>query len=89
MISSDLAIILPEIVIAIYAMLALVGCVYTGKDALAPSLVWLTAGLFALVAIWIATSGGGTATAFGGMFIDDGFARFAKVMLLVSARRFW
>jgi NADH-quinone oxidoreductase subunit N len=85
MISSDLAIILPEIVIAIYAMLALVGCVYTGKDALAPSLVWLTAGLFALVAIWIATSGGGTATAFGGMFIDDGFARFAKVMLLVSA----
>ncbi|SFQ16112.1 NADH-quinone oxidoreductase subunit N [Roseivivax halotolerans] len=85
MISSDLAIILPEIVIAIYAMLALVGCVYTGKDALAPTLVWLTAGLFALVAIWIATSGGGTATAFGGMFIDDGFARFAKVMLLVSA----
>ncbi|MCE0504259.1 MULTISPECIES: NADH-quinone oxidoreductase subunit NuoN [unclassified Roseivivax] len=85
MISSDLAIILPEIVIALYAMIALIGAVYTGKDALAPTLVWVTAGLFALVAVWIATSGGGTATAFGGMFIDDGFARFAKVTLLISA----
>jgi NADH-quinone oxidoreductase subunit N len=36
--------------------------------------------------VWIGMSaGGGTRTAFGGMFNDDGFARFAKVMILLSA----
>ena len=85
MIQSDLAIILPEIVISLFAMFTLIGAVYTGKDNLASMLVWVTAGLFALVALWIATSAGGGATAFGGMFIDDGFARFAKVTILISA----
>ncbi|MHA6325617.1 NADH-quinone oxidoreductase subunit NuoN [Roseivivax sp. CAU 1753] len=85
MIQSDLAIILPEIVIAVFAMLALIGAVYTGKDTLSSMLVWVTAGLFAIVALWIATSGSGTEVAFGGMFIDDSFARFAKVTILVSA----
>ena len=37
------------------------------------------------LAFWIALSGGGTQVAFGGMFIDDGFSRFAKVVILVSA----
>ena len=34
MIISDLNIILPEIILSVYAMLALVGAVYTAKDAL-------------------------------------------------------
>ncbi|SIS70637.1 NADH dehydrogenase subunit N [Roseivivax lentus] len=85
MIQSDLAVILPEIVIAVYAMLALIGAVYTAKDGLASLLVWTTAGLFTLVALWIATSGSTTTEAFGGMFINDGFARFSKVMILISA----
>ena len=82
---SDITIILPEIVLAVYAMLALLGAVYTGKDKVAPLLVWLTSGLFAALAFWIGTTGGANETAFGGMFIDDGFARFAKVMILLSA----
>ena len=57
MISADLNTILPEIVLAVYAMLALVGAVYTGKDKLASLLVWVTAGLFFAVAIWIGASG--------------------------------
>lgn len=85
MIQADLSIILPEIVISVYAMLALVGAAYTGKDELAGVLTWVTAGLFALAGFWIGTSGDGTNVAFGGMFIDDGFARFAKVTLLLSA----
>ena len=40
MISADLTIILPEILLSVYAMAALVGAVYTGKDRLAPMLVW-------------------------------------------------
>lgn len=85
MISADLNIIAPEIVIAVYAMVALVAAVYTRKDKLAPMLVWVTAGLFAACAFWIGTTGEGTQEAFGGMFIDDGFARFAKVVLLLAA----
>ena len=85
MISADLNTILPEIVLAVYAMLALVGAVYTGKDKLASLLVWVTAGLFFAVAIWIGASGGGDRVAFHGMFIDDAFSRFAKVAILLSA----
>lgn len=51
---------------------------------MAGMLVWLTAGLFVALAFYIA-SATGTRTAFGGMFIDDGFARFAKVTILLSA----
>ncbi|GGH21438.1 NADH dehydrogenase subunit N [Cribrihabitans marinus] len=85
MIQADLNVILPEIVLAVFAMLALLGAVYTVKDALASALVWATAGLMALLAVWIASATGGTQVAFGGMFIDDGFARFAKVAILLSA----
>ncbi|WP_171178260.1 NADH-quinone oxidoreductase subunit NuoN [Ruegeria sp. HKCCD8929] len=85
MIQADLTVILPEIILAIYAMVALIGAVYTSKDGLGPLLVWTTAGLMALLAFGIATQGGGTREAFGGMFVDDGFARFAKVAILLSA----
>ena len=85
MIEADLKIILPEIVISVYAMLALLGAVYGGKDKLAGMLVWGTAAVLAIVAIWIGMSGSGTQTAFDGSFNDDGYARFAKVMILLSA----
>jgi len=82
---ADLNVILPEIVLAVYAMAALLGAVYSGRDRLAVPLVWATAGLMALLAIWIGMGGAGTRTAFGGMINDDGFARFAKVTILLAA----
>jgi NADH-quinone oxidoreductase subunit N len=85
MIQADLNVILPEIVISVYAMAALLFTVYTGKDKMAGMLVWLTAGLFTLMALWILATGNGDREAFGGMFQDDGFARFAKVVILLSA----
>ncbi|MFP4327189.1 MAG: NADH-quinone oxidoreductase subunit NuoN [Paracoccaceae bacterium] len=85
MIQADLNIILPEILLAVYALAALVGAAYTGKDRMAAPLVWATAGLFVLLAAWIGLSGEGTREAFSGMFVDDGFARFAKVALLLAA----
>ena len=86
MIQAVLTIILPEVFLSVFAMLALVGTVYTGKDRLGPLLVWLTAAIMALVALAIATTGSGeTQVAFGGMFVDDGFARFAKVTILFAA----
>ena len=85
MIQSDLNIILPEIVLAVFAMLALIGAVYTGKDKLASLMVWATGALMLVLAIWIGFSGAGDRVAFHGMFIDDAFSRFAKVAILISA----
>jgi len=85
MIQADLSVILPEIILALFAMGALLGAVYTTKDKLAPTLVWATAGLMIALAIYIASQPAGTNIAFNGMFVDDGFARFAKAAILVAA----
>ncbi|MFT7147318.1 MAG: NADH-quinone oxidoreductase subunit N, partial [Yoonia sp.] len=85
MIGADIQILMPEIVLAVFAMAALIAAVYTTKDALAPLLTWATSGLFVLLAIWIGVNGQGTNIAFDGMFVDDSFARFAKIVILMSA----
>ena len=85
MIQADLTIILPEILLSLYAIGALLGAVYTSKDKLGPLLVWLTAGVFVVLAAWIGFSGAGTNVAFGGMFVDDAFSRFAKVAILLAS----
>jgi NADH-quinone oxidoreductase subunit N len=82
---ADLNIILPEILIAVYAMAALLLAGYMGKDKLAGVVSWATAIVLALIALWIGATGEGTNIAFGGMFVDDGFARFAKVTILIAA----
>ncbi|MEP2030067.1 MAG: NADH-quinone oxidoreductase subunit NuoN [Paracoccaceae bacterium] len=85
MLAADLNVILPEIILAVFAMLALLGAVYSSKDDMAPTLVWVTAALMTGLGIWIGMAGSGTTVVFNGMFIDDGFGRFAKVTLLLSA----
>ena len=84
MIQADLNILLPEVVLSVYAILALLGAVYTGKDKMAGMLVWLTAGLMVALAFYLGTVTG-EHEAFGGMFVDDSFARFAKILILLSA----
>ncbi len=81
----DLSLILPEIVLSVFVMAALLAAAYGGKDALAPLLVWVTSGLLALIGVWIGLGGDGTHIGFGGMYVDDAFARFAKVAILLSA----
>jgi len=85
MIQSDLSVILPEIILALYAMAALLGAVYTSKDGMARLLTWVTGGVMVALAGWIASNGEGTNVAFNGMFVDDGFARFSKVAILLAA----
>lgn len=85
MVQSDLATIFPELILAVYAMVALIAAVYTKKDDAAPLIVWVTAGLFLGLAAWIGLSGPGTETAFGGAVINDAFARFAKVTILLCS----
>ncbi len=81
----DLSIIFPEIVLAVFSLIALLVGAYGGKDKTAPMMVWVTSALMVAVAAWIGMQGGGRGVAFGGMFIDDAFARFAKVTILLSA----
>jgi NADH-quinone oxidoreductase subunit N len=84
MIATDLAIVMPELFLAIFAMLGLLAAVYTSKDEMASTLVWATAIVFVAAAFYIGVTGEGTHVAFGGMFVDDAFSRFAKVTILLS-----
>ncbi|MFT6605106.1 MAG: NADH-quinone oxidoreductase subunit N [Halocynthiibacter sp.] len=83
--SADFSTLMPEVLLAVFAMLALLFGAYGGKDKTAPLMVWSTSAVLAGIAAWIALSGGGAQMAFGGMFVDDAFARFAKVTILLSA----
>ena len=82
---SDFAAFMPELILSLYAMAALLIAVYTGKDALTDALTWATAGLMVALALLIGLGASGTLVSFGGMLVDDAFARFAKVTILVSA----
>ncbi|GHC12043.1 MULTISPECIES: NADH-quinone oxidoreductase subunit NuoN [Gemmobacter] len=85
MTGTDFNILLPEVALSIYAMAALLFGVYTTKDKAAGLITWVTAGVFLVLAFWIGTNGEGARTAFGGMFNDDPFARYAKITILLSA----
>ncbi|NDV01670.1 NADH-quinone oxidoreductase subunit NuoN [Pseudoroseicyclus tamaricis] len=85
MMSTDLSILLPEVMLAFYAMVSLIVVVYTGKDDSARPLTVLTAIVFAGLAFWIGYAGSGSELAFYGSFISDPFSRFAKVGILLSA----
>jgi NADH-quinone oxidoreductase subunit N len=85
MLAADLSIALPEIALAVFAMGALLWGVWTGKDRMAPALFRATLAAFGVIALWVATQQPGARPAFAGSFVDDAFARFAKVAILLSA----
>lgn len=85
MIATDLSIILPETLLAGVAMLVLMAAVYTVKDGAAGLATWAMAAAMLVLALVIGAHGPGSRSAFGGMFIDDAFARFAKVGVLLAA----
>ena len=84
MIYNDLSIILPEIFLSLYAMFALIGAVYTSKDKIAQRVTWFTAAIFILLAFWMIFAEAKTEIAFDGMFINDAFSRFSKIVILFS-----
>ncbi|WP_371169103.1 NADH-quinone oxidoreductase subunit NuoN [Aliiroseovarius sp. 2305UL8-7] len=82
--SVDIQTALPELILSVYAMVALLGAVYTSKDGLAKLLTWVTGGVMVVVALMVA-GGDGAHAAFNGMFLDDAYSRFAKVAILLAA----
>ena len=83
MTGTDIQVILPEIVLSLFAMGALMAGVYGRKDKAAPAIVLAAAAVMVLLALWLGIMTG-SRTAFGGSFVDDGFARFAKVVILLA-----
>ena len=83
MIGNDVNVILPELVIAGFAMAVLMWGVFTKREIGAQAL-WLVSILFIGVGGWIALTGRGSSEAFDGMFINDAFGRFAKITMLWS-----
>ena len=76
--------VLPEVMLALFAMLALIGAVYTGKDKVAGVVTWATITVMVVLAAWIGLGHRGDMIAFDGMFQADAFARFAKITILLS-----
>lgn len=85
MTSMDFTTILPEFGLAVFAMLALMGGVFAGMNAVARQVLWLSVLALIVAAGFIGLQDEpAQGVAFGGMFIDDGFARFAKIVVLVT-----
>ena len=84
MTSFDLQAILPELLLAVYAMLALVAVVYTGKDKLTSLVTWVTAAVMVALAVLVASRPTVNGGVFGGLLTDDAFARFGQVGVLLA-----
>tara|TARA_R110002096_G_scaffold120749_7_gene261624 strand:+ start:12708 stop:14147 length:1440 start_codon:yes stop_codon:yes gene_type:complete len=85
MISTDINTALPEIILAVYALAALMLGAYGGKDRLSGFIFWATAGVMAILGLMIAFAPAGTTTAFNGAFVNDAFARYTKVVVLFAS----
>ncbi|MER2508679.1 MAG: NADH-quinone oxidoreductase subunit NuoN [Amaricoccus sp.] len=84
MLHQDLSVAAPEVVLALFAMAALMWGAYSKREVGSP-ILWASTGLLVVLGLWVGFQPEGTGSAFGGTFVSDGFARFAKVMILFGA----
>ncbi len=83
--AGDLGVVAPELALAIASMALLMVGAFAGEDRRAGAITYAMAALMAVLGLMIAVQGAGRATAFDGAFVSDAFARFAKVVVLLSA----
>lgn len=84
MLAQDLATVAPEMVLALCAMAALMWGSYSSRD-ISRTLLWLSVAVLIVVGLWVGFQPEGAVSAFDGTFVNDGFARFAKVLILFGA----
>jgi NADH-quinone oxidoreductase subunit N len=84
MLAQNLAVVAPELVLAVLAMGFLMLGAFGSKGLDGP-ILWATAAALTVVGLWIGFQPEGTREAFDGSFVSDGFARFAKVLILFGA----
>jgi NADH-quinone oxidoreductase subunit N len=82
----DLSVIAPEMTLALLAMAGLMwGAFGGGRAAVDGRILWAAVMALVLAGLWVGFQPEGTRFAFDGSFVFDGFARFAKVVVLFSA----
>jgi len=81
---SDLTTILPEIMLAIYGMAALMWAIYSDSEQKDQALLWLTSIILVVISAWIGFLPTDVKLAFNGSFVDDEFSRFAKILIGLS-----
>jgi NADH-quinone oxidoreductase subunit N len=84
MLNQDLSVVAPEVLLAVLAMAGLMWGAYSRADA-SRAVLWSAVIVMIAVGLWVGFQPEGTAMAFDGSFINDGFARFSKVMILFGA----
>lgn len=82
--SDYLNVVAPEIVLAVWAMAALIWGAYARRE-VGGAVLWVSCALLVAVGLFVGFQPEGTRTAFDGSFVSDGFARFAKVVVLFGA----
>ncbi len=82
---SEYALVAPEIIMAVGAMALLMLGAFGGGDEKSELILWASVLLMLVVGAWIATDSPVTTRAFGGAFVNDGFARFGKVVILFAS----
>ncbi|MGY8956141.1 MAG: NADH-quinone oxidoreductase subunit NuoN [Alphaproteobacteria bacterium] len=83
-ITADIAVIWPELFLAVAGMVLLMFGAFRGENS-ARSVSWLAVGAFVVTGVLVLAGPGGTTTAFGAQFVVDDFAVFAKILLLAGA----
>jgi NADH-quinone oxidoreductase subunit N len=84
MLAESLNVVAPEVVLAVFAMAALMWGAYAGRE-VGSGVLWGSCVLLVLVGLWVGFQPEGARSAFDGSFVSDGFARFAKVLILFGA----
>ncbi len=84
MLEGTLNVVAPEVVLALWSMIALMWGAYSSREVGGPVL-WVSCIMLTLVGLWVGFQPAGTRAAFDGWFVSDGFARFSKVMILFGA----
>ena len=83
-ISADLAVIWPELFVAVAAMVLLMFGAFRNENS-ARFISWLSIAVLVIAALLVLAGPSGTSVAFNGQFIVDEFAVFAKVLLVIGA----
>jgi NADH-quinone oxidoreductase subunit N len=84
MLTQDLAVIAPELALAVAAMAFLMWGAFSPRDASGP-ILWASVAALVLAGLWVGFQPEGARPAFFDSFISDGFARFSKVLILFGA----
>jgi len=83
-IAADLAVIRPELFVAIAAMVLLMFGAFRQENS-ARFISWLSVGVLFVTGLLVLAGPAGTSLAFGSQFVVDDFAVFAKVLLILGA----